>query len=181
MQLPPTTFARVLDSEFKRIAEQEDKTMEDLTDEITHLVNRRPREFYNWRSGKWPVPSNLIPVLCRRFGSTALVSALVAECSDVIVVVPEGADVPRMVARTMKKDMTLFENFLDAHDSDGFQPHELSTLREMAQQTISDIVRLVEVAGAECDRLAESKRSSSDHSKRSQNNPSDHSLTHGGG
>ncbi|HKO43385.1 MAG TPA: hypothetical protein VJU84_08845 [Pyrinomonadaceae bacterium] len=185
MQFPPTTFARILDSEFKRIYEQEDKTMEELVGEIAQLVNRRPREIYNWRCGKWPVPSSAIPTLCRRFGSTALVNALVAECSDVAVVVPEGADVPRMVTRTMKKDLALFEQFLDAHDSDGFQPHELRTLREMAEQTIADIYRLVEVAGADCDHRTQLRLNPSDHpgdhSKRSGNNSSDHLATHGGG
>ena len=193
---PPTFFSQALDGEFKRIAVQEDLTMEELVEEVSRLVKtfrgkphddtrKCTRQVYNWRSGKWPVPSNLIPLLCRRFGSTALINALAAECSDVVVAVPEGADVPRMVSRSLKSDLALFEEFLSAHESDGFQEHELRALREKSEQAVRNIYRLVEIAGADCERRAvdrdQSKRSSSDHSKRSPQNPSDQVLTHGGG
>lgn len=154
----PTTFSRTLDAEMKRIAKQEDdRSMEELTEEIAQLVNRRPREIYNWRSGKWSPATQLIPILCRRFGSVALAQAVMAECTDVTVIVPEGADIPRMVSSQLRSDMALCEGFLKAYESDGVQEHELRALREMAERVNREVHQLVEVAAADCEQRSKAK------------------------
>lgn len=154
MQLPPA-IGRAFTAELKRIASIEDKTMESLCEEIGNLVGlkgKEQRQLYNWRSGKWPLPSNVIPMLCRRFRSRALLHALEAECADVVVEVPEAVDMTRLVSRSMRQDLALCEQFLGAYEGDGIQPRELRALQETAQRTIAEIYRLVEVAGADCER-----------------------------
>jgi hypothetical protein len=164
------------------MALHEEKTMEDLCAEIAALVGLKGKEYrqlYNWRTGKWPLPSNVIPALCRRFKSRALLHALEAECNDVVVEVPQDADITRLVSRSMRQDLGLCEQFLDAYESDGIQPRELRELRETAERTIASIYLLVEVASADCEKRHPSDHPS-DHSKRSSGNPSDQTLNRAG-
>lgn len=152
MQLPPTNFARTLDSEFRRIAEQEEKTMEEMVTEVSRLLNRSIRQIYNYRSGKWSLEARHVPTLCRRFNSLALVNALVAECNDVKVVIPDGFDLTRMTSRTVRQNLEYYERFLDAFESDGIQPHELAGLRELMERVVYDAYQFLEIAAADCDR-----------------------------
>lgn len=155
MQSPASAIGRAFTAELKRIAEIEETTMDALCEEVAQLVGLRGKEYrqlYNWRSAKWPLPSNVIPTLCRRFKSLALLHALETECRDVVIDVPEGADLPRLVSHSMRQDLHLCEQFLAAYESDGIQPRELRALRETAERTIASIYRLVEVAGADCEK-----------------------------
>lgn len=152
MKSTQSGIGRALTAELKRLAEAESKPMDDLCDEVAALVGlKKSRQLYNWRSGKWPIPSNVIPALCQRFKSRALLHALESECCDVVVDVPAGADLPRLVSASMRQDLGLCEQFLDAYESDGIQPRELRDLRETAERTIASIYRLVEVAGQSCE------------------------------
>jgi hypothetical protein len=151
---PTSSIGRAFTAELKRIAELEDKTMEQLCTEIATLVGlkgKEHRQLYNWRAGKWPLPSNLIPTLCRRFKSRALLYALEAECTEVVVDVPTPADITRLVSHSMRQDLTLCEQFLNAYESNGIQPRELRSLRETAERTVASIHLLVEVASADCE------------------------------
>lgn len=181
MQRPPSSIGRSFTDELRRVASLEEKTMEELCAEVATLVGlkgKEQRQLYNWRSGRWPLPSNVIPALCLRFRSRALLHALEAECFDVPIDVPEGADVPRLVSHAMRQDLALCDEFLSAYESNGIQPRELRNLRETAERTIAGIYRLVEVASADCEQRHPSDHPG-DHSKRSLNLPSDHALTRG--
>ncbi len=155
---PPTALSRTLDSEFKRIAQEEEKTMEELTNEIVGLVGRRPREIYNWRSGKWPLPSNLIPVLSRRFKSLALLNTLLVECSDVKIEIPEGADLALKVSARIRKTLRCYEKYLNAFESGGgVEPHEMPELRERLEDVIRGAYEFLEIAAADLERRAEAR------------------------
>lgn len=70
------SLARALDDEFKRVARAEDVSMDALVSEIASLAGCTARQLYNYRSGKWPIPSSLIPTLCQRFKSRLLLDVL---------------------------------------------------------------------------------------------------------
>ena len=82
------SLARALDAEFKRVALEEGKSMNDLIDEVSKVVGKTPRTLYNYRSGKWPVPADVIPILCQRFNSNTLLDVL----KDAAIS-PDSADV----------------------------------------------------------------------------------------
>lgn len=70
------SLARAIDDEFKRVARAEDIPMEQLVSEVATLAGCTARQIYNYRSGKWPLPSSLIPTLCQRFKSRLLLDVL---------------------------------------------------------------------------------------------------------
>jgi hypothetical protein len=151
----PTHFLAVLDSEFKRVALIENKTMEELTEEIAQLLGRTrggARQIYNWRSGKWSPAARFIPILCRRFKSLALANALLADCSDVKVDVPDAFDLVDLTSKTVRADLSHYERFLRAYESNGIQRHELVALRESSDQVINNVEMLYGIAVADCER-----------------------------
>jgi hypothetical protein len=96
-----TYLAKALHTELFRIAKEEGVKMAELVDEIAALVGKSPRHLYNYSSGKWPVPSHLIPVLCRRFKSKALLDALATDLESADIHVPEDYDLVRILASSL--------------------------------------------------------------------------------
>lgn len=155
MQLPPSAIGRAFTAELNRVRLIEDKTMEEICAEVAELAGltgRQHRQLYNWRSGKWPLPSNVIPILCRRFGSRALLDALAVECQDIKIEVPETFDLTREVSRTVRQDLRAYEHYLAAFESDGIEPHELQRLRELMEDVVRNAHRFLEIAVADCER-----------------------------
>lgn len=136
-------FPQTLEAEFKRLAKKEQKPMEELVEEIARLVRKSVRQVYNWRSGKWDVPSQLLPVLCRRFGSLALIHALEDECRDVEVELPETFDLARMTSQTIREDLLHYERVMDAFEDRAITEGEFGELVASGARVISN-VRLFE-------------------------------------
>jgi transcriptional regulator with XRE-family HTH domain len=90
--------APTLDAEFKRVAKQEGISMESLVNEVALLAECSARQLYNYRSGKWSLPSDLYPALCKRFGSRALLHALEADCEETPEEVPESFELTQLDA-----------------------------------------------------------------------------------
>lgn len=155
MQLPQSAIGRAFTAELNRIRQAEGKTMEEICGEVAELVGLRGKEcrqLYNWRAGKWPLPSNVIPALCRRFKSRALLHALEAECTDVVVEVPDSFDLTREVSRTVRGNLAAYEQFLQAFEDGTIEPHELQQLRECMEQVVGDAYRFLEIAATDCER-----------------------------
>ncbi len=173
-------LARVLDAEFERIARHEELPMEELVLEVARLVNRSVRQVYNYRSGRWSFEPALIPIFCRRFRSQSLLHALVAECNDVRVEVPETFDLTRMVSMTVRQDLEFYEQFLSAFESDGVQQDELPRLRELMERVVHNAHQFLEIAATDCERRQgrvdhrSIQRSSKDHSKDRAHHSTDH-------
>src|SRR4051794_752852 len=102
-------LARTLDDEFKRTAKQEDLTMETLVEEVAGITGYTARQLYNFRSGKWPLPAAIIPILCQRFGSRILMHALAAQCEQTPVNVPDEYDLARITTQAVRDDMRHFQ------------------------------------------------------------------------
>jgi hypothetical protein len=145
-------FPQALDSEFKRVARTEEIPMEELVAEVARLTNKSTREIYNWRSGRWSLKVELIPALCVRFGSRALVEALDRDCGHVAVEVPESFDLSRAVSTTVREDLGYYEEFLKAFESDGVDPSELVRLRELMERVVGNAHHFLEIAAADCER-----------------------------
>jgi len=146
--------------------------MEELVAQVSRLIQRSVRHIYNYRTGKWAYEPAFIPLLCARFKSRALLDALVGECSEVRIEIPEKFDLTRLVSATVRQDLEFYESFLEAFESDGIQQTELPRLRELMERVVYNAHRFLEIAAADCDRRQVSRfdpgsiqRSSTDHSK----------------
>ncbi len=147
MNLPPT-----LDREFKRVAKFEQISMEDLVNEVAALTDCSTRQLYNYRSGKWDLPSGLIPILCKRFRSRALLDELAGACAETPVDVPDAFDLTRLVAQTVRDDMHHFEKFLDAFEDGVIEPREMEELRESGARVVGNVRKFEAIAEADFSR-----------------------------
>ena len=141
-----------LDNEFKRVAKQENLSMEDLMTESTQLTGRSAREIYNYRSGKWPIPANLLPVFCKRFSSFLLLDALRDECRETRRQVPDTFDLTRLVSQTVREDLHHYEFLIEAFETNGVDAQELARLRQSANKIIENAYQLLAVAEEDCAR-----------------------------
>ncbi|OLE52650.1 MAG: hypothetical protein AUG51_16905 [Acidobacteria bacterium 13_1_20CM_3_53_8] len=149
-----------LDEEFKRVTKVEGVTMEALVNEIAGLTGYTARHIYNFRSGKWKLDPDLIPLLCKRFRSRTLLNVLIVECQDVRIEVPDGFDLTRLVSQTVREDLEYYQQFLADFESNGIDETELAHLRELVERVVCNAYRFVEIAAQDYERRHALKESS---------------------
>lgn len=142
-------LARALDGEFKRVAKDEQISMEELVNEVAALTDCSTRQLYNYRSGKWSLPGELIPTLCKRFRSRALLDELIAGCAETPVEVPETFDLTRLVTQTVRDDMHHYEKFLKAFEDGIVEGRELDELRESGARVVENVRKFEAIAVAD--------------------------------
>lgn len=103
------SLALALDEEFKRVAKNEDVPMGDLVAGVAELLGCTDRMIYNYRSGKWPLPSSYVPVLCKRFKSTLLFNVLAAAVTEADQASPiiDDADLNEISVRDQAKNLLI--------------------------------------------------------------------------
>lgn len=145
-------IARTLDDEFKRVAKQEGLMMEELVEQVAEMTGYTQRQLYNFRSGKWPLPAVIIPLLCQRFGSRVLMQALAAECERTPINVPDTYELARITTQAVRDDMRHFQFILDAFEDGRIDQEELSQLRASSERVCERIWMFYEIAAADYDR-----------------------------
>lgn len=145
-------IALTLDDEIKRVAKAEGISREELVNEVSRLAGCSIRQFYNYRSGKWGLPASLIPLLCKRFRSQALLYVLIQECEGREVEVPETYDLVRLVTQAVRTDMQHYEQYLAAFDSDGIDANKLTALRATSERIVVNLRHLDAIATADYQR-----------------------------
>jgi hypothetical protein len=149
----------LFNQEILRVAIDEKKTDEDsikdLLIEIAKLCGVTLRAVYHWRSGRHALPSDVVPILCKRFGSNALLDELNRLRAQIEIEVPGQYDLAKMAARSVQEDMNFIEQILIAFESEGIQPGERDRLRELAARAHGNLHRLMEIAEADCARRLE--------------------------
>lgn len=154
-------LALTLDREFKRIAKEEQIEMVDLVVECARLIGCSPRQLYNYRSGKWPLPGDAIPALCKRFGSLALLHALADGCRETSVEVPEQFELSRLVAQTVRDDMKHYDRFLGAFEDGVVERGELDELLASGARIIQNVRQFEAIAVADYERRSRVRGSQS--------------------
>ncbi len=144
-------LARILDDEFIRVAKLENISLEELVTDVSICTRTSARQLYNYRCGKCDIPASLIPVLSRRFKSQAFIHALIDDCADVAVEVPEDFDLIRMLSQSARQHLTHHERYMSAFE-DGVDPCELSELKKTGERVIQSIREFEAIAEADCER-----------------------------
>ncbi len=150
-------LALTLDREFKRVAKDENIPMDELVAECARLVGCSTRQIYNYRSGKWLLPGEMIPALCKRFGSLALLHVLADGCRETSVEVPEQFELSRLVAQTIREDMGHYARFLDAFEDGVVERRELDDLLDSGARVIQNVRQFEAIAVAGHERRARLK------------------------
>lgn len=145
-------LALALDDEFKRVAKVENLSMEDLVAEVARLVECSTRQIYNYRSGKWLLPGEMIPRLCKRFGSLVLLHALEDGCRETCVEIPEQFELSRLVSQTVRDDLKHYEHFLDAFEDGVIESGELAQLRASGDRIVQNVRQFEAIAAADHER-----------------------------
>jgi hypothetical protein len=165
MNLPHT-----LDDEFKRVAKAEGIFIEELVAEVSRLIQKSERQIYNYRSGKWELPGSLIPILCRRFRSRALLIALEEECQDTTIEIPEGFELTLLVSQTVRADLQHYESFLKAFEDGAIDARELAELRESSDRVVLNVRHFEAIAVTDYERRASARGAQSSGTPAEQSN-----------
>jgi hypothetical protein len=152
---------KILDDEFKRVAKLEDISMEQLVSDVAATTSYTPRQIYNFRSGKWPLPSELIPYFCMRFKSRALLYGLIGLCERTPVEIPDSYDLAVLSTRIVREDLRHYENLLLAYEDKKITSAELGQLEESGQRVISNICMTLSMARAEHERQTQAGENTS--------------------
>jgi len=149
-------LAPLFNLEILRIAKLENKTEEAqikaLMEELAQLCGVSVRSLYHWRSGRHPLPGELVPILCQRFSSRALLDELNREAEQTPIEVPDQYDLARLASQAVREDLAVYERFLSDFESDGIQPGELTDLRELGARIHRNVHQLLQIAEADCTR-----------------------------
>lgn len=147
MNLPHT-----LDEEFRRLARATGMTMEELVAEVAALTGFSQRHIYNFRSGKWPVPADLVPILYKRFSSTALLDELKDECQRTPVQIPDQFELTLLTSQTLREDLLHYERVLKAFEDGAIDARELAELRDSGARVVQNVRMFEAIAEADYER-----------------------------
>lgn len=146
-------IAQILDSEFRRVAKAEDIPMEELVEEVSQSTRYTPRQLYNYRAGKWPIPAELIPYFCMRFKSRSLIDAMVAQCNRVCPVeVPDQYDLAKLSSKAVRDTLGHFTRVLDAFEDKHITRDELQRLEESSTEVLMTVEMFLGIARADYER-----------------------------
>lgn len=153
------SLVRALDAEFRRVAKEEDITMERLIEEVSDLTGYSPRQLYNFRSGKWPVPSDIFPNLCRRFKSRHLFDLLRKEMDEagIEALAPETCDIKTLAIEYLKEVTDHHYRIISAV-KEGLDKQTLNELDEATERIVRQERILFFTIEAEYERARHGER-----------------------
>lgn len=159
MKIDP--LAQTLDDEFKRVARDEDLPMEQLVDETAALTGLSPRQLYNYRSGKWPIPARIIPILSRRFQSTALLTVLRGQTNETCNLRIANCDSKNIGERALdllRLTVNHHSSLLNRIDASEFDANDLHKLEETTERIVQGERELYACAEIEYERRQAERR-----------------------
>lgn len=140
-------LAKCLDDEFIRIVEKEEKSFEELMEEVAQATNYKERSIYNFRSGKIALPAELIPYFVKRFDSRALLNCLLTICEEKSpFLVPRQYDIARLSTTALSETLQHYNLLLQVFDDQNITKSELDALRESGRKAKEMITMFEEIA-----------------------------------
>ncbi|HKV41698.1 MAG TPA: hypothetical protein VJX67_21015 [Blastocatellia bacterium] len=139
-------LAQVLDAEFERVSKSEDVPMLDLVEEISSLTGYSQAQLYNFRKGRFSVPSSLLPILCKRFKSRALIEALDGEIGPDPA---ETADFNQLAIEATREACELHYSMIGAFKAGGVTRKDLIAFEESIERIGQMQRKLLRMLGTE--------------------------------
>lgn len=75
-------ITQLFDDECREYAHRERIEMRDAMDRLASVLGVEVRQIYSYRRGTTPLPATAIPILCRLFRSSVLLTALEEDCRE---------------------------------------------------------------------------------------------------
>jgi hypothetical protein len=140
----PSPIALTFEAEIKRIAAEKGLEIGRVMEKLSGFTGISTTHLYNYRTGKTPIPADLIPVFCRQFESKALAMTLLALCDE-----PDGEhedmDLTKFCSRSTREMLAFGEEFLEAFDDGRIDGHEEMKLRSTHAKIIRNANRKLEL------------------------------------
>ena len=110
------SLAAMLEDEFKRVVATESISMAELVKDVAQSIHYTERHIYNWRCGKWKIPAQVLPALCRRFKSRGLIVVLESEMAGTPVLEMSGeSDFCEMAISLLRQESDLVRMLVVQH------------------------------------------------------------------
>lgn len=132
-----------LESEIKRIAAERVEPMERVVRKLAEMSGIGERQIYNYRTGKTDIPSSLIPVFCRQFGSNALAMAILQQCRESDE--QDCFDLVRLANQSARTTLQAHDKFLEAFDDGHINGFEYNELKKASAGAIANFHRLDQI------------------------------------
>lgn len=138
------------ENEIKRVAREREEPIAKTIEKLATLSGVGERQIYNYRDGKTDIPSGLIPVFCRQFGSNALAMAILGQCEPCAEI--DAFDIVQLANESCRKTLEAHNRFLEAFSDgkiDGFEHNEL---KKATAGAVASFHRLDGIAEADYNR-----------------------------
>lgn len=139
-----------LENEIKRIAAEREESIEETINKLSHLSGITVRQIYNYRNGKTDIPSGLIPVFCRQFGSNALAMAILKQCEPTPEI--EDFDLVKLANKSARQTLKAHDRFLEAFEDGKIDGFEINELKKATAGAVANFHRLEGIAEDAYDR-----------------------------
>lgn len=141
----PSPIALTFEAEIKRIAAEKGLEIGKVMEKLSGFTGISTTHLYNYRTGKTPIPADLIPVLCKQFHSRALAMTLIAMCDETPEDDHDGLELTQFCSRSTREMLSFGEEFLAAFDDGKIDGHEEMRLRNSHAKIIRNANRKLEL------------------------------------
>lgn len=139
--------AVTFDAEIKRLAEEKGLSIERAMKKLSGFTGLSISQLYNYRSGKTPIPADLIPTFCKQFGSNALAMTVLAMC-ETTAEERDAFDLTRLCAKEVGTMLRFGDQFMESFDDGRIDGHEETRLSQSHAKIIRGANRMMEVVRA---------------------------------
>ncbi len=140
-----TPVTLCFEAEIKRVAEEREEPLGDVTAKLANLSGVGERQIYNYRTGKTEIAPEQIKIFCQQFNSFALGCAWFSTFGIEQDVCDEF-DLSRFASQTVRNVLQAGDKFLSAFDDGHIDGHEMNELELASAKIQRDARRLTEVA-----------------------------------
>lgn len=139
-------LAMTFNNEVKRLSLEKGISMDETVKLLSGECNIGTRHIYNYRTGVTDIPSSLLPVFCRAFGSNALVMTLVDRCEVGDFEMGDAFDLINFCGQSLTDMMAGAQVFNEAVRDGKVDGHELVEVKNWMARIIRNAYRKIEIA-----------------------------------
>jgi len=132
------------ESEIKRVAKEREDSIEKTIENLSEMSGVTVRQIYNYRNGVTDIPSGLIPIFCKQFGSNALAMSILNQCGETEKI--DDYDIVRLANQSAQKTLKVHQDFLVAFEDGKVDGFELMDLKKSTATSVACFHLLEQIA-----------------------------------